>query len=143
MRLRETILITFAAGFLLIGCKTTYNPSNESHMQASCDIINFRATVVSIEYLDEFDGSVYVTHFDPRFVLTLNIKSINPMSCQIEVGQKAFAIHSPSHVFSYCSNTGSSDSVLQPQLWGKSFDFTTEYNENKWSSLTAMDIDSK
>ena len=123
------------------GCTTIPNLSGEKHMLTPGDEVQFRAAVVSIGYLTNYEGSAYITHFDPRFILTLDVESTDPPNCQIKRGRQVFAVHSPTYVFAFCKGLEGNRSVLRPELWGKTFDFTTTLGEHGWRTLRANDTE--
>lgn len=140
---RGSMLLTFAVVMVVlfngIGCQTTRITTGEKHILVPGDEVRFRATVVSIDYLSKYKGRAYITHRDPLFALTLNIESTDPSNCQIKLGRQVFAVHSPTYVFALCDALMETRSVLRPDLWGKTFDFTTRLSEHGWSSLRAWD----
>lgn len=74
-----------------------------------------RATVNDITMLQRFKGSAMVAHFDPRFVITLQIDSVTPPLTNYPADTLAsFAIHSVAMLFPEYS---------QQELKGKAFDF--------------------
>ena len=142
-RFRDSMWLTCAVVVVALfngsGCQTTRSTTGEKHILVPGDEIQFRATVVSIDYLSKYKGRTYITHFDPLFALTLNIESTDPSNCQIKLGRQVFAVHSPTYVFALCNAQMETRSVLRPELWGKTFDFTIRLNEHGWSSLRAWD----
>ena len=94
---------------------------------------------------DRDEGEVLVTHFDPMFVLVINVES-PPTDSRIKKGLNAFAIHSPTQVFAMCkvpepNNDGSDDSksVLRPEIKGMRFSFPKKDRNRLWW-LEAKDI---
>jgi hypothetical protein len=83
--------------------------------------LRFRANVIDLVVRQQFSGTFRPVHFDPRFVLTLKIESIDPAVPELPVVSLAsFGIHSPKHVF-----------VLEKDLPGRHFHFSlTRIEEN-------------
>ena len=82
--------------------------------------------VVSINYLQSYKGNVFITHFDPCFVLVVDVESVSSEKCPVKTGKNAFAIHSPSMLFRCCNVILKSESIFLPETYGKRFRFLME-----------------
>lgn len=100
--------------------------------------LTFIGTVKSVEPLGKRKLSVIPVHFDPRFAVTVQIKSVTPQGGPLKRGtEQVFAIHSPAQLFradvedvilkKYCFKVG----------WEKMGDRT------RFSGLTASVIEDK
>ncbi len=61
--------------------------------------VNFSAALVELKPLSRYAGEVTPTHFDPRFVVVLEIERVEGEGAALAPGRRAFAIHSPSRLF--------------------------------------------
>ena len=61
--------------------------------------VSFTAKIVQLVPLSRYTGTVTPVHFDPRFVLVLEIERVEEGGAEaLEPGRRAFAIHSPSRL---------------------------------------------
>jgi len=71
-----------------------------AEQQTNVEHFMMRAVVADVVVLQEFKGSAYRTHFDPRFALTLRVESVAPPLTNFTNGTLVtFAIHSPTQLF--------------------------------------------
>jgi hypothetical protein len=61
--------------------------------------IRFNGTVRRVSTLVRYEGPVFVVHFDPRFVVEIEIRDIDPPESILDPGIACFAIHSPAMLF--------------------------------------------
>jgi hypothetical protein len=65
------------------------------------DEVKLQAIVKQLAMLTEFSGKAIPVSADPRFALTLRVKSVQPAAQDMAAGSEVtFAIHSPSLLFS-------------------------------------------
>lgn len=85
-----------SAGILLMSLCACWTSEPESTVES----FKMRATVMDVVALQEFKGTATLTHFDPRFALTVKIEWVTPPLTNFPAGSLAtFAIHSPTRLF--------------------------------------------
>jgi hypothetical protein len=143
--LRITLLLlgTMLVMFNSNGCTIARGTVDEKNVLGAGDEVQFRATVVSINYLSRYSGRIQFADFDAQFVLTLDVHSTTPSDCEPELGRQIFAIHSPTHVFVASGALGNDPKgdVTRPELWGKTFDFTMSRGKYGWILLRAKGLE--
>jgi hypothetical protein len=81
---------------------------------------SFRAVVSDIEYFHRASGSIWVTHFDPKFVVRVSVlRGEDPF---VEGSEHQLAIHSVAMTFFVEPKGVAFDFVLAPS--GKSWDLS-------------------
>jgi hypothetical protein len=116
------LCVAGAACFL--GCAEAKKVQPAAPSREASQEVTFIGTFVSIDYLPEYKGEVLATHFNPMFVLVVDVED-PPPDARIKRGANAIAVHSPAQVFAACKLPDSND-ILLPELKGKKFAFTLQ-----------------
>jgi hypothetical protein len=133
------VMVLFVAGAVcILGCSEVKEPQPATPPSEAKPEIVFIGKFVSIDYLPAYEGSVLVTHFNPMFVLVIDVAD-PPTDKRIKKGLNALAIHSPSQVFASC-DLPDSDEILLPELKGKKFTFSLQKNGDDLVWPQARDI---
>ncbi len=132
------VLLSLAVALtFLTGCnkdEVTSSPEDIENLMKEMDRLtksdySFIGTVVNIDYLSIYDGAVFITHFDPRFVLEVDVESVSSKECPVQPGRRAFAIHSPSMLFMLC-RIPESKSIMRPEIYGMKFRFSMNKSDD-------------
>jgi hypothetical protein len=85
---------------LVIVLAPQYFKQREKAQLVAEKYIAFRASVHSIQLLNQIRGKAIPVHFDPRFALIVDIENTSPNTEIFNSGERiAFAIHSPTKLF--------------------------------------------
>ena len=84
--------------------------------------------------LQQYSGSAILAHFDPRYVVAVEVLAAYPDASPFTAGKRiAIAIHSPAQVFSAAAET----------LAGRTLDFAITRNMTADGELSYSDLTTK